>query len=107
MTKKISWLRRLAAALAHGSWLFGIGIIVPLVLWLLFRKDAFVRPHAKQALALQVLMLIAICAAIIAMVELVGEETAVYGAVVLFVVSVFLPIFGIVKASRQSSSPIR
>jgi uncharacterized Tic20 family protein len=55
---------RILAAVSHGSFIFGFGIIVPLIIWLLQREQsAYVRFQALQA-ALWQLLLVAIGGAI-------------------------------------------
>ncbi|MCI6085313.1 MAG: DUF4870 domain-containing protein [Selenomonas sp.] len=57
--ENITWPQRIAATAAHASWIFGVGVIwLPLLLWLVFRNNDFVRPHAKQALAWQICSLV-------------------------------------------------
>ena len=100
----ISWPRRLAAAITHASWIVGgLGAVwLPLLFWLLFRKDDFVRPHAKQALSWQVLSLIFVGAVGVGVV-LAGladqdMQTAAISLCAAIVPTAIFPFIGTVKA---------
>ena len=100
----LTWPQRIAAAATHASWIIsGVGAVwLPLLLWLVFQKNDFVRPHAKQALAWQVLALVFVCAVafgtVLAGLADSNIEVAAAILVVAIVPSVIFPFIGTVKA---------
>lgn len=100
----ISLARRLVAAIAHASWIVvGFGAVwLPLIFWLLFRKDAFVRPHAKQALAWQILSIVFVgvvgVGVVLAGLADTDMQTAAIILCVAIVPTVIFPFIGTVKA---------
>ena len=106
MNDDITWPQRLAGAVAHASWLVsGFGAVwLPALLWIVFRKNAFVRPHAKQALAWQLCSIAYLCVISVAVV-LAGladhdDDLMVAAAILCIAIipSVIFPVIGTVKA---------
>lgn len=87
---------RTAAMIAHLSPLVGLGVIGPLVIWLLKRDESpFVADQAKEALNFHITVLLAIAASVLLMLVLVGF-------VAIFVVGVGATVLAIVAAIRAN-----
>ena len=82
---------RTLAMLTHLSPLVGLGVIAPLVVWLLKRDTSpFVADQAKEALNFHITTLLAIAASVVLMIVLIGIVTVIavgLGATVLAVVA--------------------
>lgn len=106
MKEEITTGQKLAAAVAQGGWLLGLGtVFVPLLIWLVTRKDhPFVAHHAKQSLLWQVLMFIGGTIAVIALIIITqdGTITALI-AIVLMLPGAIFSIYAVIKALTGES----
>ena len=89
---------KLLAILCHLSFLFGLGFLLPLIVYLVKRNEsAFVRAHASEVLNFHISLLIyAICAAVLILV-LIGIPLLILIGLFGFVCA----IIGAVKASNN------
>lgn len=63
---------KVLAAVSHGSFLFGFGVLVPLVIFLIKRDSEFVRRHAAEALVFQAATYVALVISGVLVLVLVG-----------------------------------
>jgi len=96
---EISLARRILAAVAHVGWLVGIGyVLIALAVWLVFRNDDFVRPHAKQALGAQVFYMLAIILLTGLVVVGLGETAAIAVVFIGIVLWLGFAVYGAIRA---------
>ena len=101
LQEKITTGQKLAAAVAQGGWILGLGpVFVPLLIWLVSRKDhPFVAHHAKQSLLWQVVMFVFCAIAMLALIVIVQDATIVaLVLIVLMLPCAICSIYAVVKA---------
>ena len=92
------------AVVTHLSGLAGYiiplgGVIVPILIWIMKKESGVISSIAKQAIALNVVVFVIVCAISILWLTIILIPIVILAYIVLGLVAVALPIIGAVKAS--------
>jgi len=93
------------AALTHLSGLAGYviplgGVLVPIIIWIVKSDSKVISSIAKQALLLNLVVFLLVCATAILWITIILIPVVVIFWIVLAIVAVVLPVVGAIKASE-------